>query len=179
MTTRFLADDIEREEGRKPGAYPDPLSALGKACTAAGLRLKHYRELPGWRDLSGAPWTIGVGHTGPEVHQGLVWTDAQIDAALAADIQAVADALDRALPWWRALAPARQDVLVQMAFQMGVAGLLAFRTTLARVRAGVYAPAAAGMMDSLWARQTPKRARRLADQMRDGMRAADARAARA
>jgi len=33
-----------------------------------------------------APWTIGVGHTGPEVHEGLEWTDAQVDAAYASDL---------------------------------------------------------------------------------------------
>lgn len=32
-------------------------------------------------------WTIGWGHTGPEVHQGLVWTQAQADAALVVDVQ--------------------------------------------------------------------------------------------
>lgn len=35
----------------------------------------------------GAPWTIGWGTTGPDIHEGLVWTkaecDARFDAALA------------------------------------------------------------------------------------------------
>ncbi len=26
-------------------------------------------------------WTIGYGHTGPEVHEGLVWTDEQVEEA--------------------------------------------------------------------------------------------------
>lgn len=34
----------------------------------------------------GAPWTIGWGHTGPEVKSGLVWTPAQADAAFDSDI---------------------------------------------------------------------------------------------
>ncbi|NUX58648.1 lysozyme [Paraburkholderia youngii] len=34
-----------------------------------------------------APWTIGWGHTGPEVHPGLVWTQAQADAQLLVDMQ--------------------------------------------------------------------------------------------
>lgn len=32
-------------------------------------------------------WTIGYGHTGPEVKQGLVWNQAQADAALERDLQ--------------------------------------------------------------------------------------------
>jgi len=42
-------------------------------------------------------WTIGVGHTGPEVHEGLVWTDAEIESALRADIARFEDALNKAL----------------------------------------------------------------------------------
>lgn len=32
-------------------------------------------------------WTIGIGHTGPEVHRGLVWSDEQIKEAFAKDIE--------------------------------------------------------------------------------------------
>ena len=31
-------------------------------------------------------WTIGYGHTGPEVVQGLVWSQEQVDAALKQDL---------------------------------------------------------------------------------------------
>ncbi len=34
----------------------------------------------------GAPWTIGCGHTGPEVVKGLVWTQAKSDAQLLTDL---------------------------------------------------------------------------------------------
>lgn len=63
-------------EGREREAYPDPASPRAIA------RRKGLPTL----GLSGAPWTIGTGHTGPEVCEGLVWTDAQIDAAEAADL---------------------------------------------------------------------------------------------
>lgn len=77
-------------------------------------------------------------------------------------------ALDAALPWWRALSPARQLVLVSMAYQLGIAGLLKFHDTLAAVKRGDWEAAAAGMRASLWARQTPARAERLAEKMRNG-----------
>ncbi len=56
-------------------------SAEGLAMTMRDeeLRLIAYRD-------SGGVWTIGWGHTGPEVHEGLVWTRAQAEAALKKDL---------------------------------------------------------------------------------------------
>jgi lysozyme len=172
VTTPFLAHDIAREEGRVATAYPDPLSPLGRACAREGLSPARWAAVPEAADLCGAPWTIGVGHTGPEVRRGLAWTDAQIDAALAADLARATDALDRRLPWWRRLCDERQDVLVQMAFQMGADRLLGFRQALAALREGAFDAAADAVLDSAWARtQTPRRAARLAQQLRTGARA--------
>lgn len=56
---------------------------------AAGLGLiKSFEQcrLTAYLDQRGR-WTIGWGHTGPEVHEGLVWTQAQADAALVVDVQ--------------------------------------------------------------------------------------------
>jgi len=64
--------------------------------------------------------------------------------------------------------PARSDILVSMAYQLGVGGLTNFKNTLAMVAAGNFSGAAAGMLNSLWARQTPKRAQRHAEVMRTG-----------
>lgn len=64
--------------------------------------------------------------------------------------------------------PARTDVLQSMAYQMGVNGLAAFKNTLAMVAAGNFAGAAAGMLSSKWATQTPNRAQRHAEVMRTG-----------
>ena len=76
--------------------------------------------------------------------------------------------LRRRLPWFDKLDVARQGVLLNMAFQMGVDGLLGFKNTLAMIERGDYKAAAAGMLDSLWARQTPERAQRLSIQMETG-----------
>lgn len=138
-----LREQLIREEGREHRSYPDPLTG-------------------------GAPWTIGVGHTGPEVVPGLVWSDEQIDRVLAADIEAKLREVRNAIPWIDTLSEPRQAVLLQMAFQMGTAGLLGFRNTLQYVRTGQWKRAADGMRASLWARQTPNRARRLSQQMETG-----------
>lgn len=76
--------------------------------------------------------------------------------------------VERRLPWFNKLDEARKGVLLNMAFQMGVNGLLGFKNTLAMVERGDYAGAADGMKNSLWYRQTPARAERLRVQMRTG-----------
>ena len=56
--------------------YSDRGLALTKGFE--GLRLFAYQDVAG-------VWTIGYGHTGPEVVEGLVWTQEQADAALLAN----------------------------------------------------------------------------------------------
>jgi lysozyme len=80
----------------------------------------------------------------------------------------VTSLLDISVGWWRDLTPNRQAVLAGMAFQMGTPGLLGFKNTLAAVRRGDYDAAAAGMLASRWAQETPARAKRMADLMRAG-----------
>lgn len=74
----------------------------------------------------------------------------------------------KALPWIDNLDEARQGVLLNMAFQMGTEGLLGFKTTLALIERGDYDAAARNMLNTLWARQTPNRAKRLSAQMATG-----------
>ena len=76
--------------------------------------------------------------------------------------------LTRRLPWISKLDPARKGVLINMAFQMGVAGLLGFKNTLALIEAGQYQDTAKAMLQSKWATQTPARAQRLSNQMATG-----------
>jgi lysozyme len=72
------------------------------------------------------------------------------------------------LPWFDKLDDARKGVLLNMAFQLGIAGLLNFKNTLAEINEGNYAKAADNMLKSKWATQTPNRAKRMAEQMRTG-----------
>ena len=113
-------------------------------------------------------WTIGIGHTGPEVHEGLVWTDEQIDAAFDADVAEDEADLDQHFPWWRDMNEPRRWVLIGMCFQLGITKLRKFVNTLGCMKLGQYGYAAVGMESSAWARQTPKRVKRLAQQMRTG-----------
>lgn len=63
---------------------------------------------------------------------------------------------------------ARRDVLYSMMFQLGVNGLNDFTNTLKSIAAGDFDSGADGMLNSLWAKQTPARAKRHAQVMRSG-----------
>jgi lysozyme len=84
------------------------------------------------------------------------------------DIDTAERELDRALPWWRSLTDARQNVLANMCFNMGIARLLGFKKTLVLVKAHRYDAAAAEMLNSKWATQVGQRASRLAEMMKRG-----------
>jgi lysozyme len=112
-------------------------------------------------------WTIAVGRLVDE-RKGGGLSDDEIDYLLDNDIRSKRGEVREALPWTEELDEAREAVIVAMAFQMGTEGLLKFVNTLAAVRYGKYEDAANGMLASLWAKQTPERAMRMARQMRTG-----------
>jgi lysozyme len=113
-------------------------------------------------------WTIGVGRLVDKRRPGAGLRSHEIAYLLQSDIDDRTEALTRRLPWFQNLDDARKGVLINMAFQMGVDGLLKFKRTLALVEAGQYEIAAHNMLQSLWAQQTPARAQRMAEQMRTG-----------
>lgn len=57
-------------------------------------------------------------------------------------------------------------VLIEMAYQIGVEGLLKFENTIKFLQAGDFESAADEMLDSVWAKQTPARAQHLSDIVR-------------
>ena len=112
--------------------------------------------------------TIGVGRLIDKRKGGGI-TAEEAAYLLGNDVDKVVTQLNSRLPWWTKLDDARQGVLVNMAFQMGVDGLLGFKNTLKMIEAGQYESAARGMLQSKWAQQTPSRAKRMAEQMRTGV----------
>lgn len=111
--------------------------------------------------------TIGVGRLIDKRKGGGISQD-ESNYLLQNDISTRAAALRTKLPWFDKLDGARKAVLLNMSFQMGIAGLMKFKNTLAKVEAGDYEGAADNMLKSKWARQTPNRANRMAEQMRAG-----------
>lgn len=113
-------------------------------------------------------WTIATGRLVDKRKPGSGLRPDEIAYLLNNDIDDRINGVGRALPWFQNLDDARKGVLLNMAFQMGVAGLLTFKEALELTRQGRYAEASSHMLDSLWAQQTPHRAQRLAKQMLTG-----------
>jgi lysozyme len=111
--------------------------------------------------------TIGVGRLVDKRKGGGITLDEAM-YLLQNDIRKVTAEVLEALPWVNTMNEARQAVVYAMAFQMGLKGLLGFRSTLSDMRDERYANAAEGMRRSKWATQTPDRARRMAYQMEIG-----------
>lgn len=112
--------------------------------------------------------TIGVGRL-VDPRKGGSLSDDEVSYLLRNDIARIAAELDEKLPWWRTLDPVRQRVIQNMAFNLGIDGLLGFNNTLAAVRTGQWAKAAAGMRASKWAEQVKGRAVRLSLMMQTGV----------
>ena len=92
----------------------------------AGLDLiKRFEgcKLEAYRDAVGI-WTIGYGHTGPNVHDGLKITQAQADAILAQDVSRFASGVAANVNV--ALTQSEFDALVSFAFNVGLG---AFRSS--------------------------------------------------
>jgi len=110
--------------------YSDNGLALTKGFE--GLRLTAYQDC-------GGVWTIGYGHTGPDVHAGLAITEAEADALLRADVAEAVTCVNRAVN-----VPINQnqfDALVDFTFNLGPA-VLAKSTLLRDVNAEDFAGAA-------------------------------------
>lgn len=139
MDKKQLTKELRRDEGVVPFAYQDHLGY----------------------------WTIGVGRL-IDKRKGGGLSDAEIDFLLSNDIDRFEKQVIDALPWYSRLDDVRQRVLVNMAFNLGIAGLLGFKNTLAMIERGDYVGAAKGMLNSKWATQVGERAKRLATMMETG-----------
>lgn len=133
-----------------------------------GLRLKPYNDHLGYA-------TIGYGHliakrnVKPSDNVDYAnFTKEDAEALLIEDMLKKIDEVERRIPFFSGLDSVRKTVIAGMAFQMGVDGLLQFKDTLKAVDQGRYKDAGIAMSNSLWARQTPSRAKILVERMISG-----------
>lgn len=122
-----------------------------------GCRLSAYEDTLG-------NWTIGYGHTGPEVTDGLIWTQAECETAFEDDYQ---QAITRAHDdvgniCWVSLNETRQAALTDMAFEMGGKGLAQFKAMIGYLTHNDFQAASAAALNSKWANEVPVRAKRVA-----------------
>ncbi|QGJ84338.1 lysozyme [Pseudoalteromonas phage XCL1123] len=122
-----------------------------------GLRLKPYTDTVG-------KLTLGIGRNLED--KGI--TEQEALFMLNSDVDYFYDKLRSRINWFWAINDARQNALVNMAFNLGIGGLLTFKKTLALIGEAKYELAAKEMLNSKWAKQVGYRAEELAEQMRTG-----------
>jgi len=113
---------------------PDPqwlASARQIVAQFEGCVLTAYPD-PG---SGGDPWTIGYGHTGPEVVAGAKITQAVAEGLLAEDLRLSAADVFRLLPMAGGWTAKRQAALISFSFNVGAKGL-EFSTLRRRLLAG-------------------------------------------
>lgn len=149
-----LSEQLRRDEGTVLHPYKDS---------------RGFLTIGTGRNLDGNPLTqselLAIGHdcrTSPI-------TQAQSDLLLANDISKVRQGVRGAMPWAQLLGDAREGVLLNMAFNMGVPGLQKFKRFLSALQGMDWLRASTEMQASAWWGQVGPRAKRLQQQVLTGI----------
>ena len=109
--------------------------------------------------------TIAVGRNLDDV--GL--SDDEVDYLLRNDIERVINQLYAKIPHFGDFTEPRQRALANMAFQLGINGLMKFKKMHEALKNGHYTRASVECLDSKYAEQTPLRAKRIAEIIKTGV----------
>ncbi len=150
----------------------DETDVLQRLCFHEGIKLSPYYDSRGLL-------TIGVGRcveTNPitQAEEKVVgdWRHGITKNAafylLRNDVARVKKMCKELIPFWKELDDERQYALLDMAFQLGMNGVLKFKKMLSYLAVGNYRQAAEECLHSAYARQTPNRARRIAQTIKTG-----------
>ena len=129
----------------------------------ASLRHHEGKRLRAYKDTEGK-LTIGYGHN-LDANGIPEWV---AEALLDSQLYRYAFDTTRVVPSFHQLTDARQEVLVEMVFNMGVNGLAGFKRTLGYIEAQDWDKASTEMLDSVWATQVGTRAKRLSRKFQAG-----------
>jgi lysozyme len=131
-----------------------PQTVIDQLKRDEGLKLSPYQDTVG-------KLTIGYGRNLSD--KGITAIEAQI--LLANDVAETTERLKAALPQLKSLDQVRYSVLINMAFNMGVGGVLQFTQFIAALEEGNWQLASLAMLNSKWATEVGDRATRLANQI--------------
>lgn len=138
------------------------------AISMAGEMLKRHEGYSQWayQDTVGK-WTIGIGRNidkrgGPGI------SEAEALILLSNDLQRIVNEAIAVFPWFPKLDEARQAAIIDMIYNLGMAGFKMFKQTIACIEAGDYSGAAEKMLISMWAKQVGNRAVELAGIIKTG-----------
>jgi len=121
-----------------------------------GFRSKAYQDSVG-------VWTIGYGQN----LQVLEIDEELAEDWLLAELEEVSEALSSDIEF-RLLDEVRQGVLIEMAYNLGLAGLRGFKKMFAAIELKDWQEAAKQGLDSKWARQVGRRAETLMARLETG-----------
>ena len=88
------------------------------------------------------------------------------DIILEQKLEKINNILENRFCWYPTTPIAIQDVVIEMVYQLGYTGFTKFKKTIYYIETEQYTEAADEMLDSLWARQTPNRAKELSEKVR-------------
>jgi len=125
-----------------------------------------------YKDHLGYP-TVGVGHLIRETDdeygedEGYVITKTKSDEYLFQDLNTVLESCERGFNNWEKYPDEVRLILANMAFNLGITGLMKFRNMIKEIDNGDYKQASIEGLDSRWAKQVYNRAKRLMNRLRD------------
>ena len=152
-TSEHLLDQLKRHEGFRKRVYldtctpPKPTIGYGYNLEANPLHLSSLE--------------ISQAHT-----KGINQVEAE--RLLKLMITQCRHQLEVTLPFFSKLDTVRQDVLINMCFNIGLAGLLKFKKSLLLIEAGEYSTASVELLNSKWSKDVGNRALELSTQMKKG-----------
>lgn len=138
-----------------------------------GLKLTVYKDTEGY-------WTVGIGHLLTKVNDksvaiatldklvgrktnGVI-TEAEARTIFKADVEKAIKQVKQSKilsPIYDKVSPTRKMAIVNMVFQMGIAGAESFKNSLTLISNSYYTQAGINLRKSKWYKQTPNRAERV------------------
>ena len=123
--------------------------------------IEKIKEHEGFRDrvykCSEGFDTIGYGFA----IKDLVLDEDIAEMILERKLKKLTNAIRSKIDWFDDSPKKVQDVITNMCYQIGLSGFLKFKKTIYYLETEQYQEASEEMLDSLWARQTPNRAKEL------------------
>ena len=124
-----------------------------------GFRSEPYICSAGYPTI-GIGWKIGRHNQSLNDFENMTVCQATAYAQCDFMVAGITAQLSNRLSFFYDLNEARQCVLISMAYQMGINGLMKFKNMLAAIETQCWNDAAHEGLDSRWAQQTPERAER-------------------
>ena len=107
--------------------------------------------------------TIGYGFA----IKDLVVSEEVCEMILLEKLEFLEKSIKNRFSWYDESPQVIKEVIMNMCYQLGITGVSKFRKAISALQEGDWNEAADEMLDSLWARQTPNRAKELSDIVRN------------